>query len=66
MSLDLLREPITYAKKAVAILEYQLETAKSSYRKIKLNSKIKEWKKFVELMESSDEHSEAPSGSNEA
>lgn len=51
MSIELLKNPIEYAKSAILCLELQLETAISSYRKIKLNSKIKQWKKFVELME---------------
>jgi hypothetical protein len=52
MSIELLKDPISYAKRAVDALESQLVNAKSSYKKIKLNSKIKEWKKFIELMES--------------
>jgi hypothetical protein len=63
MSIELLKDPISYAKQAVVALESQLDGAKSSYRKIKLNSKIKEWKKFIELMESNEnaqENSQLP------
>lgn len=52
MSIELLKNPMSYARKAIEALESQLDGAKSSYRKIKLNSKIREWKKFIELMES--------------
>lgn len=52
MSIELLKNPLLYARKAIEALESQLDGAKSSYRKIKLNSKIREWKKFIELMES--------------
>lgn len=58
MSIELLKNPIEYAKSAILCLESQLETAISSYRKIKLNSKIKEWKKFVELMEKDENDSQ--------
>jgi hypothetical protein len=59
MSIELLKDPISYAKRAVVALESQLDGAKSSYRKIKLNSKIKEWKKFIELMESNTDAKES-------
>lgn len=59
MSVELLRNPLLYAKGAVSALESQLEGAKSSYRKVKLNSKIREWKKFIELMESNTDAKES-------
>jgi hypothetical protein len=63
MSIELLKDPMSYARRAISALESQLDGAKSSYRKIKLNSKIKEWNKFIELMESNEnaqENSELP------
>lgn len=50
----LLTNPEEYAKRAVACLEYQLVTAKSQYRKIKLTSRIKQWTKTLELLRESD------------
>ena len=51
-NIELLRNPLGYAKKAILVIESQLESAKSSNRKIKLNSRLSQWKKFVEMMES--------------
>lgn len=65
-SIDLLRDPIGYAKKAVEIIEYQLVTAVSEYRKIKLRSKLNEWKKFVELMEKDDQQAQSSADATDA
>lgn len=59
MSIDLLKDPMSYARRAISALESQLDGAKSSYRKIKINSKVKEWKKFIELMESNEDDKES-------
>jgi hypothetical protein len=59
MSKELLKDPINYAKGAIDALQAQLETSISKYKKIKLNSKITQWKKFVELMEGEENVSKA-------
>lgn len=50
----LLTNPEEYAKRAIATLEYQLLTAKSDYRKVKLTSRITQWKKTLELLSQPD------------
>jgi len=51
-SIELLKNPLGYAKKAILVIESQLETAMTNNRKVKLNSRLSQWKKFVEMMES--------------
>lgn len=54
----LLTNPEEYAKRAIACLEYQLLTAKSEYRKVKLTSRITEWKTTLELLSQTDGNKE--------
>lgn len=54
----LLTNPEEYAARAIATLEDQLLTAKSEYRKIKLNSRIIQWKKTLELLNQTDGNKE--------
>lgn len=54
----LLTNPEEYAKRAIACLEYQLLTAKSEYRKVKLTSRIAEWKTTLELLSQTDGNKE--------
>lgn len=49
-SSGLLSNPEEYAEKAIAELKRQLETAKSPSKKAKLNSKIFQWTRMLEVM----------------
>lgn len=54
----LLTNPEEYANRAIATLEYQLLTAKSVNRKVKLTSRITQWKKTLELLSQPDGNKE--------
>ena len=46
----LLLKPEEYAKRAIVALEYQLGTAISPHRKVKIESRIALWKKTIEVL----------------
>lgn len=62
--ITLLSHPEEYATRAIAVIESNLETAKSSYRKIKLNSRLQEWKTFLQLLEEQKKNQEKDSNEN--
>ena len=51
---DLLQDPEEYARRAIAAIETQLETAVSTARKARLTSKLTQWKKALEILSSED------------
>ncbi|CAB4141199.1 hypothetical protein UFOVP410_38 [uncultured Caudovirales phage] len=54
----LLNSPKEYAKSAISIIEIQLKTAQSPARIAKLNHRLKQWKKALELLSEYDESKE--------
>jgi hypothetical protein len=47
---DLLQDPEGYARRAIAAIETQLETAVSTTRKARLTSKLNQWKKALVIL----------------
>jgi hypothetical protein len=54
----LLNNPEEYARRAIDVLEWQVSTAKSTNKKARLNSKIQQWKKTLELLSDSNGNKE--------
>lgn len=46
----LLLNPEEYARRAIAALETQLSTAISPQRKVKISSRLAQWKKTLEVL----------------
>lgn len=54
----LLNDPEKYAKTAISIIEWQLSTAKSVARIAKLNSRLVQWKKTLEILNDNESQAE--------
>lgn len=54
----LLNNPEEYARRAIDVLEWQVSTAKSSNKKARLNYRIQQWKKTLELLSESNGNKE--------
>lgn len=53
--LDLLSDPEEYARRAIQIITQQLQTAKSPSRVAKLNSKLHEWQRVLQILGEKDD-----------
>ena len=53
--LNLLSGPEEYAQRAIQIITHQIQTAKSPSRVARLNSKLREWQRLLQILGEKDD-----------
>lgn len=54
----LINSPEEYVSRAIGVIEHQLTTAKSPHRIARLESKLLQWKKALEILQQKDDSCE--------